>query len=147
MAAVAQRTGELSFIYKSSKRGEALLLKAAALAGSHDLQLAVVVPFVRPADGPGCCGIRGRAWRDMLRQVAEEEAQHARGVLEDAAVPHSITVVEGSSVAEIVEPFVTEGERQLALPKSPSGTVFSRSELRRIRRLQGGRVQDLSASP
>ena len=137
----------MTFIYKRSKRGESLLLKAAALAGSHDSQLVVVVPFVTPADGSGCCGIRGRAWRDMLRQVADEEAEHALGVLEHAGVPHSVAVVEGSSVAEIVKAVVAKGERQLALPRSPSGTVFSRSELRRLRRLVPEMVQDISASP
>ena len=53
MTAVAELTDELAFVYKSSKRGDPpLLLQAAALAKSLNVQLAVVVPFVIPADGP-----------------------------------------------------------------------------------------------
>ena len=100
--------------------------------------LAVVVPLVLPADGPGCCGIRGRRWHDMLRRVAEEDADEAKRVLGGAAITHSVTIVEGPSVPDILEAFVSGGGgRQLVLPNKVSGTVFSRSTLRRARRLGG----------
>lgn len=111
MVAADQRTGQLAFAYRSSKRGDGLLLQAAGLAGSLNMQLAVVVPFVLPADGPGCCGIRGRRWEDILRQVAEEDAERARRLLDDAGVPHSVTLAEGPSVPDIVEAFACEGSR------------------------------------
>lgn len=147
MAAADQRTDELAFAYRSSKRGDALLLQAAALAGSLNMRLAVVVPFVLPADGPGCCGIRGRRWETMLRQVAEEEAERARRLLDDAGVQHSVRLAEGPSVPDIVEAFASEGDRQLALPETPSGTAFTRSTLRRTKRLAPDTVRGLSASP
>jgi len=147
MAAADQPTGQLAFAYRSSKRGDPLLLQAAALAGSLNMRLAVVVPFVLPADGPGCCGIRGRRWQDMLRQVAEEDAEHARRVMDDAGVPHSVAVAEGSSVPDIVEGFVSEGDRDLALPETRVGTAFTRSDLRRMKRVAPGTVRGLSAPP
>lgn len=144
-AAVKQRTS-LVVGYKSSKRGDHFLLRAAGLAKSLNAQMAVVVPFVIPADGPGCCGIRGRAWEDMLRRVADEDAEQALGVLENAGVPHSVGVVEGLSVSEIIEATVIEGGCELVLPESPAGTVYSGSDLRRLRRLAPGGVRDLSAT-
>ena len=135
MAVADQRTGQLACPYRSSKHGEALLLQAAALAGSLNMRLAVVVPFVIPADGPGCCGIRGRRWEDMLRQVAEEDVAQAKRLLETTGVPHSVTLAEGSSVPDIVGAFASEGGRELALPGTPAGTFFTRSSLRRTRRL------------
>lgn len=145
MVAADQRTGQLAFAYRSSKRGDGLLLQAAGLAGSLNMQLAVVVPFVLPADGPGCCGIRGRRWEDILRQVAEEDAERARRLLDDAGVPHSVTLAEGPSVPDIVEAFASERDRQLALPETPSGTAFTRSTLRRTKRLAAGTVRGLAA--
>ena len=127
-------TTQLAFAYRRSKRGDPLLLRAADVAGSLEMGLAVVVPFVLPADGPGCCGIRGRRWHDMLRGVAEEEAEHARRLLGAAGGPPSVTVAEGSSVPEIVERFSSDGDRQLALPARPAGTAFSRADLRRMKR-------------
>ena len=124
-------------MYKSAKRSDPLLLQAASLAHSLNADLAVVVPFVIPADGPGCCGIRGRAWQDMLRQVADEEAQRARRVLHEAGVPHTVTVLDGASVPEIVEGFVAAADRRLALPAKASGTAFSRSDLRRLAAVLG----------
>lgn len=107
---------QLAFAYRSSKRGDALLLQAAALAGSLNMQLAVVVPLVLPPDGPGCCAIRGRRWADMLRQVAEEEVERARRLLDDSGVPHSVTLAEGPALPDIVGAFASEGGRQLTLP-------------------------------
>ena len=132
--ATVTATAQVAFAYKSSKRGDALLHRAAELAASLDRELAVVVPFVIPADGPGCCGLRGQAWRDVLRQDAEDDAQRARRLLAAIDVPRSITVREGAAVPEIVTAFVAEGERDLALPKTSAGTAFSRADLRRIRR-------------
>jgi len=146
MATATERTTQLAFAYKSSKLGDRLLLQAAALAGSLGMELAVVVPFVLPADGPGCCGIRGRRWRDMLRQVAEEDAELARRLLDETGVPYTVAVNEGSSVPEIVERFALEAARQLALPQAASGTVFTRSALRRVRRRAPGTVLSLAAS-
>ena len=134
MAAVAQRTAQLVFPYRSAKRSDQLLLRAADLAQAESLTLTVIVPFVTPADGPGCCGIRGERWREMVREVAAEDAQRARGVLEDTAVPHSVAVVEGAAVPEIVATFVADDELALALPRSAAGTGLARSDLRRIRR-------------
>ena len=91
-----------------------MLLEAAALAGSLNMELAVVVPFVPPPDGPGCCGIRGRRWEAMLREVAQEDVGYAKRVLGDAGVPHSVTLEEGPSVPEIVGAFVAKGDRRLA---------------------------------
>lgn len=134
---------ELAFAYRRSKRGDPLLLRAADLARSLNMQLAIVVPFVLPADGPGCCGIRGHRWQDMLRQVAEEDAAHALRVMDDAGVVHSVAVAEGSSVPDIVESFVSEGNRDLALPERRAGTAFSRSDLRRMKRAAPGTVRGL----
>ena len=134
MAAVAQRTAQLAFIYKGSKRSDRLLLQAADLAAELGKDLTVVRPFVIPADGPGCCGLRGRRWREMLLEVAEEDAQRARQLLAGTDVPYSVAVVEGAAVPEIVAGFVAEGERELALPRSPVGTGLTRSDLRRVRR-------------
>ena len=142
MAAVAPRTAQLAFSYKSSRRSDRLLEQAADLAAKLGRDLAIVVPFVTPPDGPGCCGLRGQRWREMLREVAEENAQRARGVLEDTAVPHSITVVEGAAVPEIVATFVAEGERELVLPRSAGGAGLARSDLRRLRRLTAYRSVD-----
>lgn len=142
MAAVAQRTAQLAFIFKSSRRSDRLLVQAADLAAELGRDLAVVVPFVTPADGPGCCGLRGERWREMVREVAAEDAQRARGVLEDTAVPHSVTVVEGAEVPAIVATFVTEGERELALPRSAVGAGLARSDLRRLRRVTAHRAVD-----
>lgn len=147
MASGDRRTDQLAFPYRSSKRGEAVLLRAVALAGSLSMHLAVVVPFVPPADGPGCCGIRGRRWADMLRQVAREDVEHARRVLGDVGVPHSVTLAEGASIPDIVEAFAHDGDRQLALPERPSGTMFIQSTLRRARRRAPGAVRDLPAPP
>lgn len=141
MAASDPRIAQLAFPYRTSKRGEAVLLQAVDLAGSLHMHLAVVVPFVLPADGPGCCGIRGRRWEDMLRQVAREDVEHARLVLGENGVPHSVTLAEGSSVPDIVKAFASDGDRQLALPERPSGTVFTRSTLRRTRRRAPGTVR------
>ena len=132
--ATANVTRELAFAYKSAKGSDPLLLEAAHLAASLDQELAVCVPFVIPADGAGCCGLRGQRWQDMLREVAEEDAQRARGILEETAVGHSVTVVEGAAVPEIVATFVAGGERELALPRSAGGTGLARSDLRRLRR-------------
>jgi len=130
----ATSTAELAFAYKSAKRSGPLLQQAAAMARSLSMELAVVVPFVVPADGPGCCGIRGQRWIDMLHEVAEEDADRARDLLDRTGVPYSVTVVPGNSVPEIVESFTSDGDRQLALPQPASGTGFSRSDLRRLRR-------------
>ena len=137
-------TPQLAVAYRSSKGGEAALLRAAAAAESLDIELAVVVPFVLPADGPGCCGIRGRRWVDMLRQVAEEDARNATRLVAGTAVRHSVTVAEGSSIPKIVAAFASGGDRQLALPEKSSGTVFTRSDLRRTKRLVPGAVRVLS---
>lgn len=134
MAAVAQQVGALAVAYRSSRRSDRLLLEAASAAGSLGLDLAVVVPFVIPADGPGCCGLRGQRWREMLLEVAEEDAQRARRLLAETDVTHAVTVAEGCSLPEIVSDFSAEGDRKLALPKKASGTAFSRTELQRIRR-------------
>ena len=91
-----------------------MLLEAAALAGSLSMELAVVVPFVPPPESPACCGIRGRRWEAMLREVAQEDVEHAKRVLGDAGVPHSVTLAEGASVREIVEAFAANGDRRLA---------------------------------
>ena len=56
---------------------------------------------------------------EMLRQVAEGDAEHARRLLADTGVRHSVTLVEGSSLPEIVGAFASEGDRQLALPEKP----------------------------
>lgn len=109
------------------------------------MRLAVVVPFVPPADGPGCCGIRGPRWEDMVREVAEEDVEHARRVLSDAGVPHSVALAEGPSVPDIVGAFVTEGARRLALPERPSGTVFTWTTLRRTRRRATGTVLSVTS--
>lgn len=145
--ATAAVTKQLAFAYKSAKGSDPLLLRAAHLAASLDQELAVCVPFVIPADGPGCCGLRGQRWRDMLREVAEEDAQRARQLLAETEVGHSVTVAEGSSVLEILEEFVTAGNRHLALPDTAAGTALSRSDLRRIRRRCPVPVEPLSAMP
>ena len=138
--ATATVTRQLAFAYRSAKGSDSLLLQAAHLAASLDQELAVCVPFVIPADGAGCCGLRGQRWQDMLREVAEEDAQRARGALEDTAVAHSVTVVEGPTVPEIVATFVAGGERELALPRSAAGTGLARSDLRRLRRVTASRM-------
>ena len=144
MATTAQQAGQLAFPYRSAKGSDDFLLQAAAVAESLDLQLAVVVPFVVPADGPGCCGLRGPRWEEMLRQVAVEDAGRARGLLADAGIPHSVTLAEGPSMPEIVGAFASEGDRQLALPDRPTGTAFTRGTLRRTRRLAPGTVRGLA---
>ena len=68
----------------------------------------------------------------MLRQVAAEDAQRARHLLDEAGVPRSVTVLEGASVPDIVEEFMADGDRRLALPDTASGTAFTRSDLRRL---------------
>lgn len=83
----------------------------------------------------------------MLRQVAREDVEHARRVLGDVGVPHSVTLAEGASVPDIVEAFAYDGDRQLALPERPSGTPFTRSTLRRTRRRVPGAVRIVSAPP
>lgn len=50
----------------------------------------------------------------MLREVAQEDVEHAKHVLADAGVPHSVTLAEGPSVREIVEAFAAKGDRRLA---------------------------------
>ena len=146
MAVAAEPAAQLAFAYRRSKSGQDVLLRAAAMAESLRVELAVVVPFVLPADGPGCCGIRGRRWADMLRQVADEDARHARRVLAATAVPHSVTVAEGASIPEIVGAFASGGHRRLALPEKSSGTVFTRSDLRRTKRMAGGAARVLTAA-
>lgn len=144
----AARTAQLAVAYRRSKRGDSLLLQAAGLAESLKASLAVVVPFVLPDDGPACCGIRGRRWVDILRELATEDAVHARRLLANAGAAHSVTVSDGDSVPLIIDGFVAEGDRQLFLPRRAPGTLFTRSSLRQARRLvSDNRRRSVSPGP
>jgi len=101
------------------------------MAESLDVKLTVVVPFVRPPDTAACCGIRGRRWEQLVRGVAEEDAERARRLLEGEAIGHSITIADGSSIPEIVATFPAENSDVLVLP-AISESLFSRRDLRKI---------------
>jgi hypothetical protein len=137
--------GVLVFPYRHAKRAALALTRAAALAESLDRALTVVVPFVRPADDPGCCGIRGDQWRQMVREPAEADAERARHLLEAETIRHSVTIAVGSSIPEIVAGFSVEGSDLLVLPAA-SDTLLSRRDLRQITNRAAGTVQRLPSA-
>lgn len=145
MAEPEQRSQQLAFAYRASKGADEALGRASAWTKSLGLQLTVFVPFVRPTEGGGCCGIRGRQWEQLLREAARDEARAAKRVLGDTATG-PVVVVEGTSVSEIVDDFVGAGaERVLILPEKASASPFSRRTLRQIARHGGSAVRQLPA--
>lgn len=138
--------GRLAFAYRRSRRADADLAEAAALARELDTRLAVVVPFVLPSESGGCCGLRGPKWTQLVREAVDDEARHARSVLGQTAVEFSVTVAEGGSLPEIVAGFAAEGDGVLALPSSASGTLFTRGALRQTERLAMRPVRHLPAA-
>jgi hypothetical protein len=121
----------LIFPYRQTKGSAAVLKRVTALAESLNARLAVLVPFVRPAAGPACCGVRGRTWEEMVRAVAEEEAEGARRLLAAEPPSRSVTVAEGSSIPEIIASFPTDDGDLLVLPAA-SERLFSRRDLRQM---------------
>jgi len=144
MAEPEQRSQQFAFAYRASKDADEALGRASAWAKSLDLQLTVFVPFVRPPEGGGCCGIRGRQWEQLLREAAQDQARAAKRVL-GATATGPVVVVEGTSVSEIVDNFVAGAERVLMLPEKASASPFSRRTLRQIARQGGSAVRQLPA--
>jgi hypothetical protein len=107
------------------------------------MELEVVIPFVLPTQERRCCGLQGPKWQGLVRDAIVEEASHARRVLSDVGVRHSVTVAEGKSVPEIATAFAAEAGLVLALPETASGSPFSRRSLRRTEKLAAGPVRRL----
>ena len=138
--------GALAYPYRGSRRAHAALSQAASVADGLGMELAVVVPLVLPSDGGRrCCGIQGPKWEQLLREAMDEEAEGARRVLREARVRHSVTVAEGDSVPRIVATFAAAGGRELALPNTASGPLFTRRTLRTTERLAECAVRRLPA--
>ncbi len=118
--------------YRQSPGGDRALEQALREASRSDRELTVLIPLVVPREDTGCCGIRGEAWVSLLREAAEDEATHARGLVVDGETTALVEVAAGHSIPGIVSAYIAaDDNRLLALPAGGRKGPFSRSVARR----------------